>query len=59
MFNDSKIILLAKPNKKVSTNAEHTDPEEDLDMTPGYMQGREIYENELEDLVVKKKPYYL
>ena len=58
MFNDSKTILLAKPNKNVSTNAEHTDPEEDLDMTPEYMRGRETYEDELEDSVIKKKPYY-
>lgn len=42
----------------MSRPAEHTDPEEDLDMTPEYMRGRETYEDELEDSVIKKKPYY-
>lgn len=38
--------------------ADDTDPDEDLNMTPEYLRGRETYEDELEDRVITKKPYY-
>ena len=42
----------------MSTSVPDTDPDEDLDMTPEYLRGRETYEDELEDAIIKKKPYY-
>ena len=28
-------------------------------MTPEYMRGRQTYEDEIEDAIIKKKPYYM
>jgi hypothetical protein len=42
----------------VSLPAPDTDPEEDLSMVPEYLRGRDTYEDELEDAIITKKPYY-
>ncbi|CAI2384461.1 unnamed protein product [Moneuplotes crassus] len=55
--DEKKKKMKTKRNKKISTPAEDTDPEEDLSLLPDYLVDRDIYEDELEEAIIKKKPF--